>query len=490
MAISFVTASNYIGSDQRVNFPADPSASTRRINATIGAYSYNATLTANATTHDIPVPSTVINQISGNVSGTLRVTITGTTAQTGLKTLYVPTTPITTLDATVDFGGTQTVTFTPPATSLKYATRYIFGPLTVWAHGSAYIEPGSTTPYTDSGTIPLNWAPYLWDAESTEINIELVTYTSTNKEVGRVMRTVTASVPAYTPTYTKTISEGTTSGFSLYVQSLSTVQAVVTGFTSSYNGQGLVYVSTVSLTVDGVTYTKTGQYNNASTVTINSKKLKTYGTVPATLTITDTRGRTATETVNLTVIQYWTPAITEILPEVSGNTVNVTITGTIAPVNNLNDKLITIIRKNTKTAVETTIVEDAVLSDYEFTYTFTETIADVDVTSYEYIVTITDSVTSSTQSRSTGVICISRLAGGLGVRFFAEAEEEGLWIRDVEYDISDTEYDAVIAAVATPYNTAETYNAGAAVYRSSHYYECISNGTTGAWDADKWRQII
>ena len=40
----------------------------------------------------------------------------------------------------------------------------------------------------------------------------------------------------------------------------------------------------------------------------------------------------------------------------------------------------------------------------------------------------------------TGVPAISRLAGGKGVRLFGEAQNEGFWVGNVDYTITDAEY--------------------------------------------------
>lgn len=47
--------------------------------------------------------------------------------------------------------------------------------------------------------------------------------------------------------------------------------------------------------------------------------------------------------------------------------------------------------------------------------------------------------------KPTGEIPISLLAGGKGVRFFNEAENEGFWVNNIDYTISDDEYTELTA---------------------------------------------
>lgn len=442
------------------------------------------------------MPNILANYFGGNVSGTVTVrrinTLTQEVYDSAVTTAFIPVTPISTVTSPVTFGQSESVTFTPSATSLKYGVLYQYGPYSVWSQGGSYIEPHSTSPYTDTGTMPLTWAKYCWDAESAEIKVWLVTYTSGNREVGRVSRTVKAVVPSYTIGFTPTITEGTASGFSEYVQSLSTVRATVTGFSMGYNGDGTGYITSVSMTVDGTTYTKTGQYDAGDTVTLTSNKLRTYGSLPVVITVTDTRGRTSTQTQTLTVYQYFSPTVSGIDISVSGTTVTVDITGLIASVNNLNIKQIQVDRIRTSDNTVVHVIDSSgnfvTLSDYTFTYSFTETVADVETYSWEYVIKLKDSKTTTTFSKSTGVICISRFAGGQGVTLFKAASEQGFWVRDIDYTISDAEFTTLATALADLYNANVSYSVGDYCLHSSTLYRC-KTATTGTWTAANWEAM-
>lgn len=67
-------------------------------------------------------------------------------------------------------------------------------------------------------------------------------------------------------------------------------------------------------------------------------------------------------------------------------------------------------------------------------------------TTYEFKATLTDKLESDgPKTTRTSVVCISRLAGGKGVTLFKEAEEEGFWVGDIDYTITDDEYDELLS---------------------------------------------
>lgn len=500
MAISFATSSTYIGVNQVVTF--DAGTGTRTLTATIGSYSYSTTLSPSATRATIPIPATVTNQLGGAANGTLRVTVSGTTSQNGYKKLYVPPTKIGTVTTGVTLGtATEAVHFTPTATSLKYGVLYSWNGRSAWSQGSAYITPGSTSAYTDTGTVPLSWANYLTDAMSATFTITLVTYTIHNTEVGRDSKTATFNIPNYsiTASFTEAPQSDVGFGATRYIQTLSKVLAIAYDVSYPYNARE----SAFTMEVDGALYS---WRSSSETLTIRANAaLKSSGELPVKYTLTDTRGQTKTATNTIYVIPYFKPTVA-VLPSVSGTNVTVEITGKVAPVIDhdsdaatyltaLNYATITVTRKKIKTGETVTVVPTQPLidrgdpeADYDYTFSFTETISDADVDSYEYTATVEDHLYSTTASRSTGVICISRLAGGLGVCFFQEASKEGVWIRNIDYTISDAEFIALATELAETYNTATSYEVGDYCLRNNRLYRC-KTATTGTWTAANWEAI-
>lgn len=108
-------------------------------------------------------------------------------------------------------------------------------------------------------------------------------------------------------------------------------------------------------------------------------------------------------------------------------------------------------------------------------------IADIGVESYEYTVAVTDSKQTVTVKKQTAVICISRLAGGRGVRLFAEAAEEGFWVADIDYTISNAEYLDLARLLATAYSATSPYTVGDFVTYNSNVYECNTACSAAAW---------
>lgn len=499
MAISFITSSTYIGVNQEIRFDRD--SVDRTLTATIGSYSYTASLSPTITQAIIPIPLTVINQIGGATNGTLRVSITGTNAQNGTKKLYVPPAEIANFTQAVILGDTtEAVVFNNQALSLKYKVFYAWNGQRYYPSGSSYIQPTNLGNITVNGTAPIAWANQLIDAMSATFTITLITYTSANAEVGRSSRTATFIIPSYsiTASFTEAPQSDVGFGATRYIQTLSKVLGIAYDVSYPYNARE----SAFTMEVDGATYS---WRSSSETLVITSKALKSSGELPVKYTLTDTRGQTKTATNTIYVIPYFKPTVA-VMPSVSGTNVTVEITGKVAPVIDhdsdaatyltaLNYATITVTRTKVKTGETETVVPTQPLidrgdpeADYDYTFSFFETVADADVDSYEYTATVEDHLYSTTASRSTGVICISRLAGGLGVRFFAEAEAEGVWIRNIDYTISDTEFIALATELAETYNTATSYEIGDYCLRNSTLYRC-KTATTGTWTASNWEAI-
>ena len=121
------------------------------------------------------------------------------------------------------------------------------------------------------------------------------------------------------------------------------------------------------------------------------------------------------------------------------------------------------------------------LSSYNYSVTWTQTVADIATESYEYTAIVTDTKQSVSTVQQTALICISRLAGGRGVTLFQEASQEGFWVKDIDYTISDSEYLALARLLAVPYTTTADYTVGDFVSYSGNIYECNTNCSAGSW---------
>lgn len=336
----------------------------------------------------------------------------------------------------VVLGNPCNITWTPLNSSFRFKLKFSLGS---WSYTTDYISPNTTDPYPYSDyTIPLAVANQLPNSVSGTMTVTLTTYNGSTAIGSASSATFTVAVPpTVVPTISSvTLAEGTASGFGLYVKTLSTVKATVAA-----SGASSSTIAGIMVTVAGKTYTA----NSSGVAT--SDILQTTGSVSVVTTVTDSRGRTATDTKTITVYNYFQPTgnISITRSGVDGTTVTTVVTGSIASVNNQNAKQVVITRKRLSDNTTVTFPNPVVpVSNYNYTLTWTQTIADIDTESYEYTVEITDSKQTVTIQQQTAVICISRLAGGRGVTLFAEASQEGFWIRSTRYDLTDAQYTSLM----------------------------------------------
>lgn len=401
--------------------------------------------------------------------------IYGTSGAKSAKTLG--SSAITTLtDATI--GSSTSVTWTPLDATFKYKLTFSCG---AWSYATDFIVPNQLTPYTYSYTIPMAVCNQLPNATTGTLAASLTTYTADGVQVGVAnSKTAVLTVPSsVVPTISSvTLEEGTPSGFGVYAKSLSTVKATVSAAGA--------YSSTVANIV--VKVGNNSYIANSSGVAV-SDILQTYGSIFVITTVTDSRGRTATDTKTITVYDYFQPTISmSIAINSATNTVVTTVTGSIAPVNNLNAKSLVIQRKRLSDESITTHTVNP-LSSYNYSVTWTQTVADIATESYEYTAIVTDTKQSVSTVQQTAIICISRLAGGRGVTFFQEAENDGFWVRNVRHDITAAEYIALATKWAGLY-AQRAYAVGEWCKYNNAIYQCSTAITVGeAWNAAHWTAI-
>lgn len=326
-------------------------------------------------------------------------------------------------------GKSVTFTVNPSSTSFRHVLYYKLGGS--WTR-IADIAAG-TTAYT--WTIPTSFADSFPNNTSFSGPVLCETY-SGSTYIGGKQSTLTVTVPeSYKPTITDiTVSEESTNAqkFGLsgkYVKSLSKIKGTIGTSTSNAHG---ATVKSYSSTLEGTTYAGSP---------FDSNIIGTAGTVNLVSTITDSRGRTSSKTKSLTVIDYAAPAISLEIHQ-NGSAVTCTLNGRVYPVNdgstNKNAKSLQLRwRRSSDTSWEGS--DTIPLSDWSFTKSYTATLAHPDET-YVFDALLTDKITTSTAEASTGIVCISRLKGGKGVTLFQEATQEGFWINDIRYSLTDAEY--------------------------------------------------
>ena len=307
------------------------------------------------------------------------------------------------------------------------------------------VKMGSYSKTVTSGsafTIPKDWINAISGTSATAT--VTVTTKSGSTTVGSKSVNFTVTVPeSIKPTISAvSVSEAITSVTSAfgnrYVKTLSRLNAEITA--SGIYGSS---IKTYSTTLNGVVYSGKSFQTNA---------LNASGNLEIKSTVTDSRGRSATLTKSITVVDYYPPTITSMtyIPcnadgteSSNGDYIKILISGKVAAVDNQNTKELKL--KYRKSSEVSYTEETITVESYVFNDAMTM-ISGIDPTStYELVAELSDKLSTTAYSTSTGIPVISRLAGGKGVRLFGEAEEEGFWVGNVDYTITDEEYDELIS---------------------------------------------
>ena len=250
-----------------------------------------------------------------------------------------------------------------------------------------------------------------------------ITITCTTKNGSTVVGSSTYSfkckVPdTYQPTCSLTLQDVgiVPSTWGVYVKSKSAIKGTITA-----NGsEGSTIKSYVSKANDEI----------FSVNPFTTNYLKYNGERTATTTVTDSRGRTATDNQTIEIVDYSTPTISMCKVErcnadgtlnEEGTYGKATIEYKISPINNLNDKNISVSYGSvTRTATPTL---------YEGIYTFEEVFYGLETNAsynFEFKVKDTFEEIPQTYTLAPSFVTISKLAGGRGVTFGQVATEEGL----------------------------------------------------------------
>lgn len=252
-----------------------------------------------------------------------------------LATIPRATTP--TLSAsTFDMGGSVTISTPRASSSFTHTLTYQFGSL------SGTIATGVATSRT--WTVPLTLANAIPNATSGTGSITCQTYNGSTL-IGSKSVTFTAKVPSSVVPSISSVSiaeavEGIASKFNGFVQNRSKLNV-------SISASG-VYNSTIT---KYETYIQAVHYLGSS---FTSNLITASGTIGVLTIVTDSRGRTAQITNNVTILEYSSPTITAFSayrcddngdPNYEGTKLKVTVNFDISTVNNLNDKYYEILYK-------------------------------------------------------------------------------------------------------------------------------------------------
>lgn len=301
--------------------------------------------------------------------------------------------------------GKQTITVTANKKSSGFTDTLSF------KLGSRSMNIESGVPFS----IPVDWCNEMPDATHS-IGTVIVTTRSGSTVIGTRSAAVNVKVPSYlTPDITAfDINEAVTSvaaAFNRYCKGLSKL-SINTNATAYYGATIRAY----NITVDDATYTENKFISNV---------LMSSGKLPVKLTVTDSRGKTASQNKEIEVYSYKPPAI-ESLKFEQGSVLTVMVRGAVDSVEGNNTKTLII---KYKSVGDTDYISRVIpLDSWDFDVSTTLNL-DTSLT-YDVMAELTDKIGSATNSTVTGIPVISRLAGGKGITIGAEAEREGFVLSD------------------------------------------------------------
>lgn len=282
---------------------------------------------------------------------------------------------------TVALGNNVTINTNRKSTSLTHRVYYSIGSI-----GDTLLASGVGDSYT--WTVPKTLANQLPNADSGTVVIKVVTYSASGSAIGTKLLNLKVTVPTtseFQPKITNVSLQemgNVPSSLGFYVQSISKIKGVI-------SASGAYSSSITSYSVN---------FNNerfsASTFT---SQIVTSVNPTLSITVTDSRGRTASYTSTVTVLEYKSPAINSFTSyrNISDpSKIDITLSCTIYKLQNKNTKTITFYYRKTAGSSNYTSVSinvnnlSAVESGNVITYSGTVTVvtnADTDLSYYSYL---------------------------------------------------------------------------------------------------------
>ncbi len=330
-----------------------------------------------------------------------------------LVTIPRATTP-TVSDNDIDLGTSITISTPRASSSFTHTLKYTFGGST------ATIATGVAT--SRSWTPPVSLASKIPNTTSGKLTIICETYSGSTK-IGSKNIVITVRVPSsVVPTISSVAVTDTNSTqyakMGGIVKGKSKLSVVIT----ASGAQGST-ISSISTTGGGKTY-------SGSTFTVSS--ITTAGTLTFTVTVKDSRGRSAKTTKSVTVVDYENPVITKFsviransdgTPNDEGSSLLISYGFDISPVNNKNDKSFTISMKpadgtnfitlltGSAYTADTTLIPEGIINA-DMTYTIRLKVSD-------YFKSITHDIEAPT-----AFTLVDYHSSGKGIAFGMVAQEE------------------------------------------------------------------
>lgn len=308
-------------------------------------------------------------------------------------------------------GSTITIHMNSNSSNFRHTVRY------AWGNKSGTIA--TNVQYNCQWKIPLDFANNIPSATSGWGTIYVDTY-SGSKLIGTKSVTFTAAVPSSMvpsiSSITCTDSKGYLSKYGGYVQNKSTLKVVVSA-SGSYSST----IKSYKIVANGVTYTA-----NSPTTGV----LITSGTNTITVTVTDSRGRTASKTATISVLAYTSPTISyltagrcnsEGTADADGAYISASFKTVVTALNNKNHATAKLeYKKNTETSWTTA----GTYTDYSLAASKIFA-ADID-SSFNVRITIKDDFSTTTYVKDVGTVftLIDLRHTGKGIAFGKVSEED------------------------------------------------------------------
>ena len=384
------------------------------------SYGGSSTTTTTLATKQVTVTHNSNGTATCNISGTFVMNGTYRGSSVGTmsvnQTITLPTIPRSsslTVPATINTGATLSGTVTPSSSAFNH---------------KVYLKTGSTTRNTISlaaGTntfsdvIEHGWFP---SSTSGTLTVVLETYNGTTL-VASTSKSVTANVPTSivpsVSTLTATVVDGK-GGY--YVQN----KSKVTLTTTATAGTG---ASIKSYVFSGTNMSASGTTASATSAILQYSGSKTY-----TVTVTDTRGRTASKNISITVQPYAAPTISSITVQrcTSNGTIDengtyayVTVNSSYSTLNGANTRTVVLTNSGNSTA---TTVQATTNTSGSWSGVYGSGFAVG--TTYTITATIKDTAYSSTATKSGTLKAAARplniKSNGKGIGFGKMAETDNL----------------------------------------------------------------
>ncbi len=291
----------------------------------------------------------------------------------------------------VELGGVLSIQTHRASSSFTHTLEYTFG------NQSGVIVENLPTDY--DWTVPLTLANAIPNATSGSGIITCKTYNGATligtKTVAFTANVPTSVVPVINSVNITEAVAGLAAKFLAYVQNKSKL-AVATSASGAYSST----ITQIKVTIENTNYTG---------ASITSDIITGSGTISVVILVTDSRGRTKSQTVNVTVVVYTNPAINAMnayrvngsgTPMDDGTSIAIPMNFLIASVNNRNNKTWLLEYRIVGAPSWTTLSSGSVYT-YNATYTNLTGLFSGD-NSYEIRLTITDYFTSISRIVSIG----------------------------------------------------------------------------------------